>query len=105
MAEDFEVSAQVLNEFANVSRKKLRQPWPEIADGVRQIVNAAEIVHPLTAETTSAALFLTSRYNVSWFDALIAGSALLAGCETLYSEDMQDGLIVEGRLTIRNPFA
>jgi len=38
------------------------------------------------------------------YDALIVASALEAGCTTLVSEDMQDGRVIDGRLTIRNPF-
>ncbi|HEY7499132.1 MAG TPA: hypothetical protein VH740_11495 [Vicinamibacterales bacterium] len=38
------------------------------------------------------------------FDGLIAASALEADCDTLYSEDLQDGQVIDGRLTIRNPF-
>ena len=35
---------------------------------------------------------------------MIVASALVAGCATLWSEDMQDGLLVEGQLRIVNPF-
>lgn len=36
---------------------------------------------------------------------MIAAAALLAGCTTLYSEDLQDGQVIERRLVTRNPFA
>ena len=39
------------------------------------------------------------------YDALIIASALEAGCGTLLSEDLQDGQLIDGRLTVRNPFA
>jgi predicted nucleic acid-binding protein len=35
---------------------------------------------------------------------MIAAAALAADCDTLWSEDMQDGMVVEGRLKIVNPF-
>ena len=38
------------------------------------------------------------------FDALIVAAALRAGCDTLWSEDMQDGAVIDGRLRIVNPF-
>lgn len=44
------------------------------------------------------------RYQVSNWDALIVAAALLADCDTLYSEDMQNGQEIEGRLRIVNPF-
>jgi predicted nucleic acid-binding protein len=40
----------------------------------------------------------------TFYDALIVASALEAGCTTLLSEDIQDGRVIDGRLTIRNPF-
>ena len=38
------------------------------------------------------------------YDALVVASALAADCETLYTEDLQDGQVIEEQLTIRNPF-
>jgi predicted nucleic acid-binding protein len=35
---------------------------------------------------------------------MIAASALLADCDTLWLEDMQDGMTIESRLRIANPF-
>ena len=45
------------------------------------------------------------RYKIAFYDAAIVAAALLADCDTLWSEDMHDGLVIDGRLTIRNPFA
>jgi predicted nucleic acid-binding protein len=56
-------------------------------------------------ETHARALRIAERYGLSIDDALIAEAALLAGCKTLHSEDMQDGQVIERQLTIRNPFA
>ena len=57
------------------------------------------------AGTAAQALGIAERLGYQVYDSLIIASALEAGCATLYSEDMQDGQVVEGRLTIRNPFA
>jgi predicted nucleic acid-binding protein len=38
------------------------------------------------------------------YDAMIVAAAILGGCETLYSEDMQDGLLIDNQLRICNPF-
>ena len=97
------VSAQVLNEFTNVARKKLRHSWADIAYAVAQFRTAFDAVLPLTVETHSAALGLARDHGLSFYDALIVASALEAGCDTLFSEDMQDGRAFGG-LTIRNPF-
>lgn len=98
------VSVQVLNEFASVARRKLAMPWAEIAD-VLGLMRAGCAVRPLTLTTHEGALDLVQRHALAWYDALIVASAIEAGCATLYSEDMQDGLRVGKALTIRNPFA
>ena len=51
------------------------------------------------------ALDLVERFNFSFYDALMIAAALLAGSKQVLSEDMQDGLVIEGRMTILNPFA
>lgn len=98
------VSVQVLNEFASVASRKLRMPWAEISE-VLEPLRAVCVVEPLTLETHQRALQLAERHGLSFYDALILAAALLAGCKTLHSEDMQDGQVIERKLTIRNPFA
>lgn len=97
------VSVQVLNEFVAVASRRLRMPWSEVRDVLTQ-VRAVCAVEPMTIETHERALSIAERYGLSIYDALIVSAALLAGCRTLHSEDMQDGQVIERQLTIRNPF-
>lgn len=99
-----EISVQVLNEFANVARRKLGFSWAEITDAIEAITTLSRIVHPLDLVTHQDAVQLAERYGFGFYDALIVASALRAGCAVLYSEDLQRGLIVEERLRIENPF-
>jgi predicted nucleic acid-binding protein len=98
------ISVQVLNEFVAVAARKLRLSSAEIREVLTQ-VRAVCAVEPLTIETHERALQVTERYGLSIHDALIVSAALLAGCKTLHSEDMQHGQVIERQLTIRNPFA
>ena len=98
------ISVQVLNELANVSRKKLRMSWEEIDEALAAIRALCPSPMPLTIDTHDAGRRIAAKYGYSLFDGLIAASALEAECDTLYSEDLQDGQIIEGRVTIRNPF-
>jgi predicted nucleic acid-binding protein len=98
------VSVQVLNEVTSVARKKLQLSWAQI-DAFLSSIKGICHVEPLTLETHDQARFISERYQLSFYDALIVSSALIAKCSTLYSEDMHDKLIVEGALTIRNPFS
>jgi predicted nucleic acid-binding protein len=54
--------------------------------------------------TIHTALDIRERYSFSWYDSLIVAAALEANCDTLYSEDMQNSQVINGRLSIVNPF-
>jgi predicted nucleic acid-binding protein len=95
------ISTQVLNEFTNVLRKK--QDWPAIEAAVQSIRFRFPDIAPLTADTHAAALVLARDHTLAFYDALILAAAIEAGCDTLYSEDMQHGRNIGG-LTIVNPF-
>lgn len=97
------VSVQVLNEFTSVALKKLRMPWAEIRDVLVQVRMVCQVVD-LTLATHDRAGQIAERYSLSFYDALIVAAALIAGYSTLYSEDMQDGMMIERQLTICNPF-
>jgi len=98
------ISVQVLNEFAAVASRKLKMSWSEIRDVLAQ-VRAVCPVEPMSIETHERALQVAERYGLAIYDALIVAAALLAGCTTLYSEDLQHGQVIERQLTIRDPFA
>jgi predicted nucleic acid-binding protein len=97
------VSVQVLNELVAVARRKLGMSWSEVGEAVT-IVRAVCGVEPLTLETHDRARLLAERYAFHIYDALIVAAALLAGCSVLYSEDLQSGQRIDGKLTIINPF-
>jgi predicted nucleic acid-binding protein len=98
------ISVQVLNEIANVARRKMRLSWEEALDFLR-LIRGLVTVEPVSLDTHDEGLRIASRYQLSVYDGMIVAAALLADCETLWSEDMQDGLMIDNRLTIRNPFS
>lgn len=98
------ISVQVLNEFVAVASRKLRMPLIEVRDVLAQ-VRAVCAVEPMTIETHERALHIAERYGLAFYDALVVSAALLAGCKTLHSEDMQDVQVIERQLTIRDPSA
>jgi predicted nucleic acid-binding protein len=104
LAEGGVISVQVLNEVANVTRRKLTMSWSETND-VLDAIRAVCTTEPLTEETHDTGRRLSERYGLSVYDSMIAAAALLAECEVLYSEDMHDGLVIDARLRIVNPFA
>ncbi len=96
------ISVQVLNEAVSVLRRKNRLDWPDILALLTAVRDGCEVA-PLTAATHDRALEVAQRFGFHIYDASIIAAAKLAGCMTLWSEDMQDGQVIEG-VTIRNPF-
>ena len=97
------LSLQVLNEAANVMRRKLGFAIPAIREVVLRWMRESRL-HPLTPSALLSALDVADRYGFSHYDSLIIAAALEAGCTTLYSEDLQHGQVIDHRLTIINPF-
>lgn len=97
------ISTQVLTEFVNVFHRKLRVPWPDIQVTLFEIVSGFR-VHGNSAATITQATRVAARYGFFWFDLLIISAALECGCETLYSEDLQHGQLIENTLRVVNPF-
>ena len=99
------LSVQVLNEVASVARRKLGMSWPEVTEALGAIRVLCPSPIPITVEMHDAALRLVGRHGFHIYDALIVAAALEGDCTTLYSEDLQPGQVIDGRLTIQNPFS
>lgn len=98
------IGVQGLNEFANVARRKLGMTWDEVRDALGAIRALCPIIVPVDIETHSDSLRIAERYGYAIFDALIIAAAIRADCSTLWSEDMQHGLVIDKQLRIANPF-
>jgi predicted nucleic acid-binding protein len=98
------LSVQILNEFVSVARRKISMSWSEVTIAL----DAFRVLCPsplaITIETHEAALKIAEKYGYNIYDALVVSAALEVGCTTLYSEDLLDGQVIDGRITIRNPF-
>jgi predicted nucleic acid-binding protein len=98
------ISVQVLNEALVNCRRKAGMSWDETAEFLNAVQRLCTVTG-LTVETHTLGRALAERYRLSVYDAMIVAAALVAGASVLWTEDMQDGLVVEGMLTLRNPFA
>jgi predicted nucleic acid-binding protein len=103
IAEGGVIGVQVLNEFANVARCKLRWQWDQIEDSLAVIDELLGPVAPLTTTIHARAIVLARDHELPVYDALIVAAALEAGCQILFSEDLQHGQKF-GALTVQNPF-
>lgn len=98
------ISTQVMQEFLNVATQKFEVPLT-FHDSVAYL---QKVLNPLCQVFPDLYLYETclqiqSETRYSFYDSLILASAIQAGCQILYTEDMQDGQNVHGTL-ITNPF-
>jgi len=97
------ISVQVLNEFANVARRKLKMDWDEIERALDAIRRLCAPVMPVTVSMHEAGLQIARRYQFQFYDSIIVAAALESGAEILFTEDLQHGQVIDG-LIIKNPF-
>jgi predicted nucleic acid-binding protein len=97
------ISLQVLNKFTNTARRKMQMPCTDI-HAFLSALRGLLTVHPLTVEIHDTGMALAERYGLSISGAMIAASALNAGCGTLWPEDMRNGMALKEGLRIVNPF-
>lgn len=97
------IGVQVLNEFTNVTRRKLRRDWEQIEASLAVIDELLGVARPLTAALHAQAVVLARDFKLSFYDALIVAAAMDAGCGVLCSEDLQDRQKF-GAVTVENPF-
>ena len=96
------ISVQVLNEVASVCLRKLKMTWKDV-DFVLQTLKSTCEVLPVTLASHEKAVGLAKRFQISFYDANIVATAVLCGADTLFSEDMQNGMSIES-VTVVNPF-
>ena len=98
------LSVQVLNEYANVARRKRGDPWDLVAVHLAALRDAVPRILPIDDEANRAAIRIGERYRLSFYDSLMLAVALTGGARTFYSEDMQHDLLIDGTLRIVDPF-
>ncbi|MBP7485010.1 MAG: PIN domain-containing protein [Aquabacterium sp.] len=96
------LSTQVLQEYCNVALKKLKLPAQHVRAQL-DLYEQFEVVQ-VTPQIIRAGLDLHQTRNVAFFDAIVLASAHAAGCNMIWTEDMNAGEVVNG-VCISNPFA
>ena len=97
------ISVQVISEFLNVSRVKLGMDIPTRHKLARELIAGCNVV-ALEARVVEKAMEVEAQGQISYWDALIVAAALLSGCDTLYTEDLEHGRTFDGQLAVVNPF-
>jgi predicted nucleic acid-binding protein len=100
---DLALSGQVLAEFYVIATSKAKLNLTH--DEAVFLLNIVDRIPtcPITRELVMAAVTLSQRYQISYWDAAILAAASAMGCATVYSEDLNDGQSYDG-VTVVNPF-
>ena len=101
--ENINISTQVINEVSNNMLRKLKFSNAEVREFVESCYGRYEIVN-FSEELFIVASEVREKYNISYYDSLIVSAGLKVNATVLYSEDMHNGLVINGCLTIINPF-
>lgn len=101
--ENLIISTQVINELSVNLIKKAKFNESQIKGLILSLYNRCQVVE-FNLSILESASNLRGQYQVSFWDSLIIASALASNANILYSEDMQDGLILSKQLRIINPF-
>lgn len=99
------IAVQSLNEFTDVSGRKLQKSWSEIGSDIEALLMTCTVFDRVTADLQAEGRRIAERYGLRIFDAMLVATALEAGCDTFISEELQDGMVFEGQLAVSNPFA
>jgi len=100
---DCVTSTQALNEICNVLTKKIRTPIGDIRKVLADVNKICEVAN-VSQSIIFNALNINEKYGYSFYDCLIIAAALDSECNVLYTEDMQNGQVINGKLKIVNPF-
>lgn len=104
-SDDLALSAQVLGEFYHQATRSTR---PNALPAARALAFLAALdafpVPPITHDVFLAAVMLSERYGLSYWDSAILAAARAMGCDAVYSEDMSASQNYDG-LVVINPFA
>jgi predicted nucleic acid-binding protein len=103
LSPDFFISTQVIAENVNVCLKRLKLSKETAFDFAKLIMGRFRVLQ-ISEQILLKSFEVSIKYQLSSWDSIIIATALLHNCSIVYSEDMQDGLIIEGTLTIKNPF-
>ena len=97
------VSTQVLQELCNIITRKFKFGYEQAATTIKECCHNNNL-HTNTENTVLPACQIADQNGFSFYDSMIVAAAIESNCTVLYSEDLQDGQVIDGKLTVKNPF-
>jgi predicted nucleic acid-binding protein len=98
------ISTQVLNEFSAVCIRKKKATLDEIKLALSEMTNQFTVLR-LEKEDMAKAIDIHDKYQYNYYDCLMIISALKSNCKYIISEDMNDGQVIENKLTIKDIYS
>lgn len=100
---DIIISTQIVNELHFNLLRKFCIEDKKVFETIKSNLLEITTVVPLCQHTYKKSFDIRQDYKLSFWDSLVVASAMINNCKTLYSEDLQNGLIIQDTLTIKNP--
>ncbi len=97
------ISTQIVNELHFNLLRKFNIEDKKVFETIELNVVKISNVVPLCQLTYKKSFEVRENYKLSFWDSLVVASALINNCSTLYSEDMQNNLLIQNTLIIKNP--
>ena len=97
------ISTQVLQELTNTVTRKFKFTYQDASNAMNECCQNNNL-HINTEKTILEACKIAQSYGFSFYDCLIIAAAIESNCTVLYSEDMNNGQIIDNKLKIVNPF-
>ena len=98
------ISTQVIQELINTITRKFKYQYSDALNAITECCNNSNLFTN-NHSTIIQACNIAERYKFSFYDSLILSAALDSNCSIIYTEDMNDGQVINDKLTIKNPFA
>lgn len=101
--ENIIISSQVITEFVAAAVKKKILSFDDSVKYAKEFLDLFYL-DLIDNEVLLLSFKIAEQYKYSIWDSLIVASALESNCSILYTEDLQDGQVIENRLRVVNPF-
>lgn len=97
------ISLQAISETVYVLQRKFNFSDTDL-NNIIQFLNENFIIQNADIFILKQAIAIIGKYKYAFWDSMMLSSAIANECAVIYSEDMQHRQIIEGTLTIINPF-
>ncbi len=97
------ITTQILNEISVNLIKKYGYTEMMIRGFVEKVYEKHKVID-MNAKIFNTASLFREKYYLGYWDSVVIASAYETGAAMVYSDKIKDGLVIEGRLGVINPY-